>query len=54
MTVELIAVALVLFAPALLFLGWLILIGALISVLGASSAADRDGLRLLRSASRAS
>ena len=54
MTVEIVAVALVLFAPALLFLGWLTVIGALISALGTSSAGDRDELRLLRSASRAS
>jgi hypothetical protein len=54
MTIEVIAVALVVFAPALLFLGWLTVIGALVSALGTTADRDLDELRLLRPASRPS
>ena len=54
MMVDVIAVALVVLAPALLFLGWLAVIGALVSALGASADRDLDELRLLRPASRPS
>ena len=54
MTVEIVAVALVVFAPALLFLGWLTVIGALVSALGVTSDPDLDELRLLRPAARPS
>jgi hypothetical protein len=45
---ESIAVVLILVAPALLFLGWLTLLGVLVSALGASSDAELDELRLLK------
>jgi hypothetical protein len=48
MSVEVIAVVLVLVAPALLFLGWLTLIGSIVAALGASSDRDLDEIRLLR------
>jgi hypothetical protein len=47
MMVEFIAVALVLLAPALLFLGWLALMGTVVAALGASSERELDELRLL-------
>lgn len=45
---ESIAVVLILVAPALLFLGWLTLLGVLVSALGASSDTELDELRLLK------
>jgi len=47
MTAEVVAVLLVLLAPALLFLGWLTLIGSIVAALGASSDTDLDEIRLL-------
>ena len=51
---ESIAVVLTLVAPALLFLGWLALLGVLVSALGASSDAELDELRLLKPGARPS
>jgi hypothetical protein len=48
MTAEVIAVVLVLVAPAVLFLGWLTLIGSIVAALGMSSDRDLDEIRLLR------
>ena len=48
MTAEVVAVVLVLVAPALLFLGWLTLMGLLVAALGASSDRDLDEVSLLR------
>lgn len=45
---ESIALVLILIAPALLFLGWLTLLGVLVSALGASPDAELDELRLLK------
>ena len=50
MTADVIAVVLVLVAPALLFLGWLTLIGSIVAALGASSDRDLDEIRLLHAA----
>lgn len=50
--VESIAVVLILLAPALLFLGWLTLLGVLVSALGASSDTELDELRLLKPSTR--
>jgi hypothetical protein len=47
MTVEIVAVAVVLLAPALLFLGWLALMGTLVAAFGATSDDELDELRLL-------
>ena len=47
MTAEFVAVLVVLLAPALLFLGWLALIGTVVAALGASSDRELDELRLL-------
>ena len=47
MTAEVVAVVLVLLASALLFLGWLTLIGSIVAALGASSDTDLDEIRLL-------
>ena len=49
---ESIAVVLVLLAPALLFLGWLTLLGIVVSALGASSDTQLDELRLLKPSAR--
>ena len=49
-----IAVVLVLIAPALLFLGWLALLGMVVGALGASSDRQLDELRLLRPSTRSS
>ena len=49
-----IAVALVVLAPALLVLGWFVLLGALVSALGATSDMELDELRLLRPTTRPS
>ena len=45
---ETIAVVLTLLAPALLFLGWLTLLGVVVSALSASSETELDELRLLK------
>ena len=52
--IEAIAVALILLAPALLMLGWLALLGTLVSTLGASADRELDELRLLRPRTRPS
>jgi hypothetical protein len=52
--IESIAVGLVLLAPALVFLGWLSLLGLVVSALGASSDRELDELRLLRPRTRPS
>lgn len=49
---ESIAVVLILVAPALLFLGWLTLLGVVVSALGASSDTDLDEIRLLKPSAR--
>lgn len=45
---EIVGVVIVLFAPALLFLGWLGLMSTVVGALGASSDGELDELRLLR------
>ncbi|HSL75444.1 MAG TPA: hypothetical protein VK867_00755 [Candidatus Limnocylindrales bacterium] len=50
--IESIAVALILLAPALLFLGWLTLLGVVVSALGAASDTELDELRLLKPSTR--
>jgi hypothetical protein len=50
--IESIAIVLLLLAPALLFLGWLTLLGIVLSALGASSDSDLDELRLLKPSAR--
>ena len=47
MIVEIVAVALVLLAPALLFLGWLAVMGTVVAAFGASSDRNLDEVRLL-------
>ncbi len=47
MSVEIVAVLVVLLAPAVMFLGWLALIGTVVATLGASSDRELDELRLL-------
>jgi hypothetical protein len=49
--IESIALVLILVAPALL-LGWLTLVGLLVSALGATSDTGLDALRLLRPSTR--
>jgi hypothetical protein len=49
MNAEILAVVVVLLAPAMLFLGWLALIGTVLATLGASSDSELDELRLLKS-----
>ena len=46
--IESIAIVLTLLAPALLFLGWLTLLGVAVSALGAASDTELDELRLLK------
>ena len=53
MTVETIGVALVAIVPALLFLGWLAMMAAVVAALGTSSDAALDEITLLRSTSSA-
>jgi hypothetical protein len=48
MTAEIIAAVVVLVAPALLFLGWLVVIGSIVAALGASSDRDLDEISFLR------
>ena len=50
--VESIAVVLTLLAPALLLLGWLTLLGVVVSALGATSDTELDELRLLKPSAR--
>ena len=50
--VESIALILIVVAPALLFLGWLTLLGVVVSALGASSDTELDELRLLKPSTR--
>lgn len=45
--VEVLAVALVLLAPALLFIAWLTVMGAVVAAFGASSDRGIDEVRLL-------
>jgi hypothetical protein len=45
--VEIVAVVLVLLAPALLFLGWLTVIGTVVAAFGASSDREFDEVPLL-------
>lgn len=47
MSVEIVAILVVLLAPTMLFLGWLALIGTVLATLGASSDSDLDEVRLL-------
>jgi hypothetical protein len=47
MTVEVAALAVVMLAPALLFLGWLALMATVVAAFGASSDGELDELRLL-------
>lgn len=50
--IESLAVVLVVVAPALLFIGWLTLLGVVVSALGASSDSELDELRLLKPSAR--
>jgi hypothetical protein len=50
--IESIAVVLLFAAPALLFLGWLTLLGVVVGALGASSDTELDELRLLKPSTR--
>ena len=50
--IESVALVLILLAPALLFLGWLTLLGLVVSALGASSDGELDELRLLKPSAR--
>ena len=52
MSAEMAAVAVVLLAPALLLVGWLVLMGAVVATLGASTDRDLDELRLLKPGTR--
>jgi len=52
--IESIALGVVLLAPALLFLGWISLVGIAISALGASTDTDLDESRLLKPRARPS
>jgi hypothetical protein len=47
-----IAIVLIAVAPALLFLGWLTLLGVVVSALGASSDMELDELHLLKPSTR--
>ena len=53
MTVEIIGVALVAIVPALLFLGWIAMMAAVVAALSASSDTALDEITLLRSSSSA-
>ena len=50
--IESLAVVLVVVAPALLFIGWLTLLGIVVSALNASSDSELDELRLLKPSAR--
>jgi hypothetical protein len=52
--VEIVAVALVLLAPALLFLGWLAVMATVVAAFGASADRGLDEIRLLHPRPRSS